>query len=1203
MSRAAQPHQDLERAGERAVLTARRWTQLATRYPTGRAARLLSDVLEDPDGLDFTVEFVDGVIRPEDTKVAAASLEQLMKRAPTFLPGWLRGLARLGALTGRVAPEVVVPAVRRAFRELVKDLVLDTRPEKLGDAIAKLKSDGSRLNLNLLGEAVLGEAEADRRLHETFELLRRDDVDYVSLKVSAVVGPHSDWGYEEVVEKATSRLLPLFQYAASAASPKFINLDMEEYKDLDLTLDVFDNLLEHPDLIDLEMGIVIQAYLPDSLPALQHVYESAAKRRKAGGAPVKVRLVKGANLAMERVESELHGWPLATWESKRATDANFIRLLDWVLTPERTDALKIGVAGHNLFTLALAWELAQVRGVTEAIDFEMLVGMADGQAQAIRDEIGEVLLYVPVVHPEEFDVAISYLVRRLEENASDQNYMSNVFEIGTDPKVFDQEKDRFELALRLMIGEGTKRCRPTRTQNRQKETARIIERPLRAPGGGWRFQNTPDTDPALLANREWMDEIVARIPASKLGISTAKKREVKSVAQLDRILDKALKAQEKWAERPASERAEILHKVGVELALRRAELVEAAASELGKTVGESDVEVSEAIDFAHYYADCGVALDQVHGVKFEPAHLTVVASPWNFPIAIPMGGVIAALAAGSAAVLKPATIAKRCGALLSEALYAAGVPKDLAPLVIPADREVARALIDNDKVERVVLTGSSDTAEMFLGWRPEMGLIGETSGKNAIIVTPTADFDLAVKDVVRSAYGHAGQKCSAASLVILVGSVGTSRRFHDQLVDAISSLEVDWPSNSASEMSPLSELPGPKLARGLTQLEPGQAWAIKPYNKDGRGRLWTPGLRAGVKPGSEFHMVEYFGPLLGVVKAATLEEAVEIQNATDFGLTAGLHSLSHDEIEYWIDHVQAGNVYVNRGITGAIVRRQPFGGWKLSSVGATAKAGGPNYLYSFGTFVPEEPLDDSATGAITPHDGKIADKALHISKPQLADLVTVAQGLLEGRDLAKVQEASYNADRAAAEEFDRLQDPSGLAAERNVLRYIPTDSIIRAEGDWELSDLLSIAAAAVATGTYQDIKGLQGLTRVAPGQNDLKANKDVQIVLSLDKAVPPAVVEWATTYGLDVVVESRGEYLERLSTDDLGKEIRTRTIGVGRKEIQRDLDGSVNVAIWDGPVTVAARVEALPFLREQAASIITHRFGNPTQVTRGILED
>ena len=1185
---------DIERAADRALHTTKRWTQLATKYPSSSAARLLAGVLEDPDGLPFTVEFVDGVVRPEDPKVAARNLSELVRRSPRFLPSWLRLPARLGGKAALVAPDLVVTAARRVFMELVRGLVLDARDEKLGAEIAKLRADGSRLNLNLLGEAVLGEAEATKRLSETARLLARDDVDYVSLKVSSVIGPHSPWDHEQAVETAVEKLLPIFQYAAAAPTEKFINLDMEEYKDLDLTLDVFESLLDREDLLELEAGIVIQAYLPDGLEAMQRLQEWAAKRRARGGVPIKVRLVKGANLAMEQVDADLHGWPMTTWESKRATDANYLRILDWALTPEHTENITLGIAGHNLFSLATAWELANIRGVADAIDFEMLVGMADAQAQAIRDEVGDVLLYVPVVDPAEFDVAIAYLVRRLEEGASDQNFMASIFDIATDPKAFAKERDRYEASLKQMIGEGTKRCHPARTQNRQKETARSLEASVRAPGGGWRFHNTPDTDPALAANREWAAQIASRMEGSELGVTS--KHTVNSVDELNRVLAKAVKAQAKWAKKTPAERAEVLHRAGVELALRRADLIEVAGSEVGKAVGEADVEVSEAVDFAHYYAEAG---EQLPAATFTPVKVTTIVPPWNFPLAIPFGGVAAALSAGSAAILKPSSSATRCGTLLMECLWKAGVPKDLAPLVIPGNREVARAVVEAEQVERVVLTGSSETAQMFLDWKPSMGLMGETSGKNSIIVTPSADFDLAVRDVVKSAYGHAGQKCSAASLLILVGSAGVSQRIYNQLVDATAALVVDWPQNLATDMDALTTVPGEKLRRGLTELEPGQNWVLKPFPLDETDRLWAPGIRAGVEPGSEFHKVEYFGPVLGVIRVKTLEEAIEVQNGTDYGLTAGLHSLNAGEIKYWLDRVQAGNLYVNRGITGAIVQRQPFGGWKLSSVGASAKAGGPNYLYGFGTLT----SDESSAPTIEPLAGSRADMDPHVTKPQLLALIEAAKQVLGREELEVVVRAAYNAERAASEHFDRLNDPSALAVERNVLRYLPAASTLRVEGDARLVDVLVLAAAAVAVGEFEpDSSGAPRLVRVAPGQSPDYAVNTPLVTLSSDRVLPAEIAEWAETYGFEIRNESRDEFITLLSLDEPDTtEIRIRALGTTRAQIQQDLGGDIRVAVWDGPATVAARVEALPFLHEQAVSITNHRYGNPTSITEEIL--
>ena len=245
-----------------------------------------------------------------------------------------------------------------------------------------------------------------------------------------------------------------------------------------------------------------------------------------------------------------------------------------------------------------------------------------------------------------------------------------------------------------------------------------------------------------------------------------------------------------WGELPGADRAAVLHRAGIALAANRDRLIEVMAAETGKTIAEADPEISEAIDFAHYYAERARELDHVQGAVFVPPKLTVVTPPWNFPVAIPAGGVLAALAAGSGVIIKPAKLAQRSGAVMVEALWEAGVPRELLALVDIGERELGRELISHPAVDRVILTGAYETAQLFRSFRQDLPLLAETSGKNAIIVTPSADLDLAASDVVKSAFGHAGQKCSAASLVILVGSVAKSERFRRQLVDAATSLRV-----------------------------------------------------------------------------------------------------------------------------------------------------------------------------------------------------------------------------------------------------------------------------------------------------------------------------------------------------------------------------------------------------------------------------
>ena len=1114
---------------ERTVALVRTWVDASSRRSrrADPSARRLATLLKDPHGLAFTIGFVDRVVRPEDTDVAARNLRDLAKDLPRFLPWTQRFLLRTGAFFSLLFPALVVTTARRTLRRMVGHLIVDARPEKLGPAIASLRKKGDRLNINLLGEAVLGEQEAVRRRDHTLALLERDDVDYVSVKVSSVASQISLWAFEETVERIVGRLEPL--YASAAESGSFINLDMEEYRDLDLTISVFTKVLEkHP---DLEAGIVLQAYLPDALGAMQRLQDFARARRDAGGAAIKVRVVKGANLAMERVDATMHHWPLATWGSKQETDTHYKRVLQWALTPERVDAVRIGVAGQNLFDVAYAWLLAGDRDVRDAVDFEMLLGMDAGPVSAVRDTVGHLLLYTPVVRPDEFDVAISYLVRRLEENASSENFMSAAFDLADDESAFDREAERF-LASVKALDESVPA--PHRVQDRRHE---VTEHHVMAHSDG--FSNVADTDPSVAGNRSWARQTLARSTYTQLGAATIEENRVHGPASLETLIRHTRLAATAWADRGADVRAWILHQAAGALASRRAELVAVMAAETGKTIAEADLEIGEAIDFAHYYAEAARRLEVVDGAEFHPAALTVVTPPWNFPVAIPCGSVLSALAAGSAVIIKPAPQSPRCAAVMVEALWQGGIPRDVLRYVSLEEGELSKKLVAHPSVDRLVLTGSWDTAALFRSWRPDLPLLAETSGKNALVVTPSADLDLAVADLVKSAFGHAGQKCSAASLAILVGSVARSERFRRQLVDAVTSLTVGWPDDPSVTMGPVMEVPSGKLLDALTTLDDGEEWLVEPRRLDDTGRLWSPGVKTGVRPDSSFHRTEYFGPVLGIMAAESLEQAISWQNATDFGLTAGIHSLDPDEVNAWIDSVEAGNLYVNRGITGAIVQRQPFGGWKRSSVGVTCKAGGPNYLVHLGSWT-RRPLRQR-------HDD------VELSTPVQALLDTAAQHVLQG-DADDLRAAAASDELAWGREFGREKDVSGLGVERNVFRYRPAPVHVRL--GTELVHSLRVLAAALRSGA--------------------------DVTVSSPVALPDGLA-------IDHVVEADEDWLTRMAQE---RPARIRLLSALSGRLADALDGDPDVAVHDGEVTWSGRVELLPFLREQSVTITAHRFGN-----------
>ncbi|MGP3533915.1 proline dehydrogenase family protein [Microbacterium sp. RD1] len=1208
---------------DRAVELARRWVAEAAAEPVDASAARLAGVLRDPQGLPFTIGFVDGVMRPESLAAAASQLHRIAPLVPDFLPWYLKGAVQVGGAVAPALPAPVVPLARRALRDMVGHLVVDARPDKLGPALTKLRESGARLNLNLLGEAVLGEREATRRLNGIHDLVQRPDVDYVSVKVSAIASHVSLWAFDDLVERVSERLLPLYLSAASDGT--FINLDMEEYRDLDLTIAVFTRLLEDPRLSSLEAGIVLQTYLPDALPALRELTAWARQRVAEGGARIKIRLVKGANLAMERVDAILHGWPLATYDRKVDTDANYLRCLDEALRPESAAAVRVGVAGHNLFDVAHAWLLAGERDVRDAVEFEMLLGMAQGQVAAVAREVGHVLLYVPVVRPDEFDVAIGYLVRRLEENASGENFLSAAFDLAGDPDLFDRERDRY-LASVGRSSDPDLAVGPNRGQDRAASVDLDAPRLTRAPAGAEEgmtqavlgiargsspeedparvlfggeafvetavfseresevapdaagapgFRNAADSDPALAGNRAWAAEVLARVAVSTAGDAAIADARVADAAALDSVVTSVRDAASSWGSRPAADRAGVLERAARILAARRGTLIEVAASETGKVFAEADVEVSEAVDFADYYAATARELDRVPGAVFEPARVTVVAPPWNFPLAIPAGGALAALAAGSGVVFKPAPQARRCAAVIAEALWAAGVPRELLALVDIDEETLGRTLIEHPAVDRVILTGSWDTARLFRTWRPDLPLLAETSGKNAIVVMPSADLDLAASDVVRSAFGHAGQKCSAASLAILVGPVARSRRFAQQLVDATTSLRVGPSSDPLSEVGPLIEEPTGKLRWALTTLGDGERWLVQPreldFGVEEAGRYWTPGIRTGVAPGSRFHREEFFGPVLGILHASSLAHAIEMQNAVAYGLTAGLHTQHPDDLALWLDRVEAGNLYVNRGITGAIVQRQPFGGWKRSSVGPGAKAGGPNYLIGLGSWRASAGGPTSSTLHLRGLDSRITS------------LIESAQSSLGFEAFEWLRRGALSDALAWDREFGRVKDVSRLGVERNLLRYRPVEVAVRATADASWQAVLRVVVAGVRAG------GAFGL--------------------SAPVGLPAGVRRSLGELGVAVSVESDEEWLERIGgagdilaavADEASgpRPARVRLVGAAEtvaklsRALATALDGDPDVAVYADEVTTAGRIELLPFLREQSISITAHRYGN-----------
>lgn len=1002
---AAPPESDRSDAdlADDAVRLARQLLATSLRDESRREVRRrerLGALLADERGRQLIFAMTDQVLRIDEPALAARRFSDVVRRHHTNAVGRVDALLlRAGAIVAPRLPRIVMPLVVKRIKAETHGIVIPADDPQFAAHLERRADDGVSINVNPLGEAILSDAEADERFRSVLDRIERDDVDYVSVKVSAIVANLDAVAFESSLDRIRTRLRELYRAAESADVRTFVNLDMEEYRDLELTLASFMSVLDEAEFADIDAGIVIQAYLPDSHDAAERLGDWAAARHTRSGGTIKVRLVKGANLAMEAVEAEIHGWTPAPYGSKADVDASYKAMLDSLLRPEWAGAVRVGLASHNLFDIAWALTIGADRDVLDRIDFEMLEGMAPAQARAVYRAAGRLLMYAPVVADDDFDASIAYLSRRLDENTQPENFLRSLFTLSPDTDDFDLEASRFRDAV-------AGRHAVSRSRRRRP---RPVDASLGAP-----FTAEPESDLTDSAIRDAFLAAIDSPPRPSVQF-------VDDTAGVDRTMAIATDVHEGNGSSFAERRTWLLAAADL-MSRERAATIGLMANSVAKTIPEGDPEVSEAIDFCRYYATTGSdRLDDAERAGFDVAGrgVVVVVGPWNFPYAIPTGGVAGALAAGNSVILKPAPEAVEVGAWIADQFWRAGVPRDVLQLVVCEDGPVGRHLVTHPDVDTIVLTGAHETASMFLGWKPDLRVLAETSGKDALVITASADIDEAIRDLVRSAFGHAGQKCSAASLGIVVAEVYDDPTFRRRLRDAVTSLRVGAATDPSSMVGPLIAPPTGKLERALTSLDAGETWLVEPELLDTEGSptgtSWSPGIRLGVRAGSWFHRTECFGPVLGLMRADDLDHALELQNAGDLGLTGGIHSLDDTEVDHWLANVEIGNAYVNRHITGAIVERQPFGGWKRSSVGGGAKAGGPGYV------------------------------------SQLARITTPSDRATE-------------ADRSAFETvwndwYCVEHDRTGLAAEANILRYIPLRSVTaRVSPDAAGLDVLRLAA-------------------------------------------------------------------------------------------------------------------------------------------------
>lgn len=1196
---------DLDSVAAAAIELARQIQTRAKQLQTPAEKRQqaeLDRMVQHPRDKATLTQMTDQAFRSDRAARAADQLVHILdvQGIPRFFSPVERTMLRGFQSFGGYMPGVAVPLVKEKMRLETANVILPAEAAPLSKHLSARQAEGVRMNVNFLGEAMLGEHEAQRRLETYLAALQMPEIECVSVKISTLYSQISTLSAQTTVRTVANRLellyraaqRNLFKRSDGSSTAKFVYLDMEEYRDMHLTAEVFMRTLERDGLADIDAGIALQAYVPDSYLIQQQLTQWARSRTANGGKPITIRIVKGANMEMERVEASQRGWPQAPYQRKIDTDANYKRMVVYGLQPENITSVRLGIASHNLFEVAFSIVLAAKQGSLEHLQFEMLEGMANHQRRALHELVDNLLLYAPACKQDDFIHAIGYLVRRMDENTGPDNFLRHAFKIEVDSPDWMKMEGIFTDSIKQL------NCvsdQPRRQQDRRSTP----EQPVAS--NDWRqLENEPDTDFSLPANISWAHQIVedwkdkCNASATEIPLSIAdsetfgtKQREsldpsrpktiaaryhVADAQQLQRAAECAIADPSGWQQISPDERYATLRRAAQEIRLARAQLLGSAMADAGKTLMEGDPEISEAVDFVEFYALTARDLQIDPRLAAKPRGPVVVISPWNFPIAIPCGGIAAALAAGNTVILKPASDTVLPASVICGCFWRAGVPREALQFVACSGSDASAHLLSHPHIKTVILTGGTETALRILEARPDLNLLAETGGKNATIVSSLSDRDLAIKNVLHSAFSHAGQKCSATSLLLLEEEVYHDRDFRDALVDAASSLTVGSAWDLRTKMGPLIRPPTGDLARGIKELESGETWALMARDLNDNPCLYSPGIKWNVSRGNFTHLTELFGPVLGVMPYRDLSEAIDLVHETGFGLTSGLESLDDREQEEWTRRLQAGNLYLNRPTTGAIVLRQPFGGMGKSAFGPGIKAGGPNYVVPLMQFASSDrqstltqPLSPSAAPALP----ALSAFWQHLHRQSKA--ANSVRAAMPKHEWSALLEAILDYDRFAAEEIRQEHDTLRLVGQDNFRRYQAMTHIrIRVAQSDSWLDIFARAAAVIAVGGRATISRSPGLQSAA--------------IESLEQLTS----EWAAD--MEFVEETEEELAEMIAA---GQVDRVRyTSGVEVPTCIRKTADEHFIYVATTPVSLCGRVELLWYVREQSLCVDYHRYGN-----------
>ncbi len=937
--------------------------------------KFLSWGMEDEEFKVSLFRFVDVLPSLPDAASVIKHVTEYFQAHREKIPPVLRTV--VGMRPESISSAVMGKLIRDQVERMAHLFIVGANPEAALKTLRKMRKKGLAFTVDLLGEAAVSEVEAREYLNRYLHLLdilgkelpgwkeaapliaghRGESTPLnISVKPSSLYSQIRPLNHHLSEKLLRERLGEILVRAKSFGG--FVYVDMEDSSLTSITLRAFQTLLETDEFKNYERcGIVLQAYLRRTESDLQALLEWVRRR----GTPIAVRLVKGAYWDTETITSRLAGWPIPVWQKKQNTDAVYERLSRKLL--ENTDSFLPAFASHNIRSLSHAVKAAELMGVPKThFELQALYGMGDPIVDAFSARGFLVREYSPVG---ELLPGMAYFVRRLLENTSNEGFLRLSFHDRAEKETL-LRRPQFDSTDR-----GDEHCVPA---------DRIT------------FRNAPLSDFSLETERRKIAQALDRLrselmiapkiarpfacgaeaPLVKSISSVSPERKSLFVARVE-LTDVTLTEQAiadlhdylpTWSQTSVQERAQLLRRTAEVIERRREEITAAIIVEAGKPWAEADGDVAEAIDFLNYYAleaeqrlvvqYPGQLVGEDNRYFYEARGVTAVIAPWNFPFAIPCGMFSAALVAGNTVVLKPAEQTSWIASLLFDCFHAAGIPPRAAAFLPGIGEEIGPVLVSHPLVSTIVFTGSMAVGLEITRRAAESSsqalhvkrVITEMGGKNAIVVDDDADLDEAVKGILQSAFGYAGQKCSACSRVIAVRSV--YERLVARLGEAVRDLQLLPASDPGAFLGPVIDETAFKRIQAFIEQAKGECTTVIEGGAAANlseGFFVRPTLVAGVPENHRILTEEIFGPVLAVVHEPDFPAAIAAANRSQYGLTGAVYSRNPRNLEYARRHFEVGNLYLNRGSTGALVNRQPFGGMKMSGVGS--KAGGPDYLMQF----------------------------------------------------------------------------------------------------------------------------------------------------------------------------------------------------------------------------------------------------------------